>query len=403
MITKSHPSTVKSYYGHALYSLHYHTGPLYDNCPTKYWSGKVGTNSTVTVPGDTITYENSGKRYFNYCLHTRDSFEQLTDCATSYRVYCTHSVYRYGLGYNFKAGAWFVPSRPAEPILPTVTEDMRAAAWEELLPRLETGFSLANFMWELGELPALMKTVAHVAGVVSNPVVRSLLRKLGSRTAAEALLIVSFALLPLKSDIEFIASTLPIMRKKINEFIANGMKPQSYHYRKSLGSNEVKSGGSYNRFRIVRTESMYYATLRCRYRYQPLSELDALLRLWGLRVTPEAIWNAIPFSFVVDWILRVGDWLRQFDRDTAVTVEIIDYCDTVKALSIVEEATGEGTACNDLTLLMQQYPGVVMWRWTRSAYKRTPCLPNTGYYFPVLDSLSRRELVLSAALLRVQT
>jgi len=55
--------------------------------------------------------------------------------------------------------------------------------------------------------------------------------------------------------------------------------------------------------------------------YQPLpilamSEIDITLRglltVAGVELNPGIIWDAIPFSFVVDWFSNVGDFLEQY-------------------------------------------------------------------------------------------
>jgi hypothetical protein len=39
------------------------------------------------------------------------------------------------------------------------------------------------------------------------------------------------------------------------------------------------------------------------------SQLAGLLQQLGVKPDASIIWNALPFSFVVDWFVRVGDWL----------------------------------------------------------------------------------------------
>lgn len=43
------------------------------------------------------------------------------------------------------------------------------------------------------------------------------------------------------------------------------------------------------------------------------------MRAWldtlGLNLSPTVIWNAIPYSFVVDWFANVGDCLKQYDSN----------------------------------------------------------------------------------------
>jgi hypothetical protein len=55
--------------------------------------------------------------------------------------------------------------------------------------------------------------------------------------------------------------------------------------------------------------------------------LDSL----GFKLDASIVWNAIPFSFVVDWIIDVGGWLRQFSTsDLGMEVVIHDASHSVK-------------------------------------------------------------------------
>lgn len=60
-------------------------------------------------------------------------------------------------------------------------------------------------------------------------------------------------------------------------------------------------------------------TYRCSFAYKEklnegLQDYFASLYKYGLQINPEVIWDFIPYSFVVDWFLPVGDWLAANDR-----------------------------------------------------------------------------------------
>lgn len=61
---------------------------------------------------------------------------------------------------------------------------------------------------------------------------------------------------------------------------------------------------------------------------QLLLMMDAL----GINRNPKIIWDEIPFSFVVDWFLRIGDWLEDnfAKRNVEFPVIINDCCITYK-------------------------------------------------------------------------
>jgi hypothetical protein len=75
-----------------------------------------------------------------------------------------------------------------------------------------------------------------------------------------------------------------------------------------------------------------------RYRYPCPPELStfagklrAFLDALGVNSNPQILWNAIPFTFLVDWVVNVSGFLRQF-RVPNVTfqIEILDFCHSAK-------------------------------------------------------------------------
>jgi hypothetical protein len=55
-------------------------------------------------------------------------------------------------------------------------------------------------------------------------------------------------------------------------------------------------------------------------------ELRALLDAFGVMWDPAIIWNAIPFSFVLDWIWDVSEWLGKWARpNLPVQLRIMDF------------------------------------------------------------------------------
>lgn len=142
------------------------------------------------------------------------------------------------------------------------------------------------------------------------------------------------------------------------------------------------------------------------------------MRVGGLRITPSTVWNAIPWTFVIDWLVNVTDFLEQFDRDPGLTVKVHDYCDTIKSVSQNDfrrslrnpsianykiPSWGNGSFVGSSVFhLSEDIDSPILWTWKRVHYKRVPGVPFTGYALPVLDSLSNRQLVLAGALLAAQ-
>lgn len=354
---------------------------------------------TVNADAGTITYD-SGKHKFNYCLHTSDEFKFFTHAGGAI---CT--------GYNSSgnatvigvAGPWGNSSKPSYDPLLTITDQMRREAWQDLLPKLESGFSMINFLWELREIPALFAKLSSLKFAL-NTILDIIGRSGGSRskTLAELTLIYGFALKPLVNDIISLANLLSDADKAVKDFIAKGKVPRSYHHTNIISETVTETVQTWGVIRTTKS-MVYHATLRAKYAYTKPTFLEGFRRLMGLRLTPISIWNAIPFSFLVDYVLNISDWLDQFDRDMRLTVQIIDYCDsmtTTATQSYVRDSRGTSFKQASWPVL-EAFPwGSCICSWTNKSYYRQPGVPDTGYALPVWDSVSLRELVFAGALAR---
>jgi hypothetical protein len=61
-------------------------------------------------------------------------------------------------------------------------------------------------------------------------------------------------------------------------------------------------------------------------------KIRGFLDVIGVRLDPAIIWNAIPFSFLIDWVVDVSSFLRSFAIDNlGIKTEIIDFCHSVKS------------------------------------------------------------------------
>jgi hypothetical protein len=113
--------------------------------------------------------------------------------------------------------------------------------------------------------------------------------------------------------------------------------------------------------------------------------MAALLDVLGVNLNPQIIWNALPWSFVVDWVIRVNKWLDNFKvSNLEPTTYIHQYCWSSK----VEREI----------LLSIGFPGVLdVQRITESAYRRQVTVPD---YVRIIElsGLSLKEFSLAAAL-----
>lgn len=59
-----------------------------------------------------------------------------------------------------------------------------------------------------------------------------------------------------------------------------------------------------------------------------LYDADLTLQRWqdfGITALPESVWEVVPWSFVIDWFIPIGDWLRAASPKLGVTVKADGY------------------------------------------------------------------------------
>jgi hypothetical protein len=279
---------------------------------------------------------------------------------------------------------------------------MRRRAFQALYPEINNGLGLIVSILEFRDIARLIKTVKKLGRLFDSydPIRRSPGRVVD--VLNDGVLSTSFGLFPIISDIKGIAADLIDLRKTIAEFVERGKKAHSYHYKEVISDEKEYVQDTIAGEIFKQTKVTYFATLKCRYQYDARFD-ESLMRVGGLRVSPSLVWDAIPWTFVVDWVINIGRWLDQFDRDPHVKVEILDYCDTLKHQLIVYEdrvddhlpiAYAGQSPCSSL----MQGEGK-LWQWESSLYERTPGVPDPGVSFPVWDLPSYRELMLSGSLI----
>jgi hypothetical protein len=160
----------------------------------------------------------------------------------------------------------------------------------------------------------------------------------------------SFAIAPLASDIEAVKRSMRGARQSVEKLLADEGKLRRVHFSIPLeqcsGGSESyscygpSSWGVVNQF-VGRRDVDYVNakfTVSLAYSYKldewqkrnifPLGYLDSLGVLWN----PAIIWNALPWSFVVDWVVGVSRWLDQFKtRNIEPTIHVAKCCISARA------------------------------------------------------------------------
>jgi hypothetical protein len=122
-----------------------------------------------------------------------------------------------------------------------------------------------------------------------------------------------------------------------------------------------------------------------------LGQLDSL----GINLNPAIIWNAIPWTFVVDWVLGVGPYLDSLKSEN------------MKPLINIRQALWSITRKRRIVVTISQHnAGEVIWTGQmpaveQSAYRRSLNLPSMSSIES--SGLTAKEVSLGAALVIVQS
>jgi len=215
----------------------------------------------------------------------------------------------------------------------------------------------------------------------------------------------------LLSDLSAIHAQLAtLVREKQEEFQALGSESQSTHYSELLGSEETGMTRGTKTYKIFGFNggyhsTMYTATMHYNYAYDMRDTIDAFVRYWGLNLTAERFWNAIPFSFIVDYFIKIGDSLHAMSLDPNVELHMTDYAESLltkvsygthllpydywKALVLDDEYRTEFPTHPELVSGVQG-----------SLYDRLITTPNHGPALPKLKLPSGKQMTTMAAIVR---
>jgi hypothetical protein len=289
-------------------------------------------------------------------------------------------------------------------------DGFNAEAFSAMSPSFETDLQMTNSLLELVELKQILKLGQRWGKFARYARKRlKLLKRNGARraimqtaqTIAEGHLTWAFGIKPFISDCEKLYEVFTQWSSSINDFLARRNVEQVRHYTKTLedDSGEVDYEVSHTRCVTEFNRSCkLYATMRYTYDcgdLQSLADQANILRdKLGLRFGLAELWEAIPFSFVVDWFLRVGDFLER-NRDPLVKIDltVTDYCISYKCEM---SKTGFSQLLGGrLTPHAFQRVGKVY----QKQYVRKRTLPSSGSTFINSGHYGQNQLALSASLL----
>lgn len=213
-----------------------------------------------------------------------------------------------------------------------------------MMPKIKSELSLVNSLIELKDFLTLRGTIESVKEIVMTKFTLRHglpLRDL-FRAKSDVYLQYRFNIAPLLSDISGIYRSLTRVERRVNDFVSRSGRPRTSHFEMRLSESSenasevvqclpvdfkwVPNGTPIGAFsnigptfeqRLTETEpTTFHVQIQYNYNYtnyqlvhaQVLGMLDSL----GFNLNPAIIWNALPWSFVVDWVFGVSRWLDRF-------------------------------------------------------------------------------------------
>lgn len=337
----------------------------------------------------------------------------------------------YGLPalYDKRLDGGFVPP-------PDGLDALIDASYRSMLPLIKPELSLINSVIELKDfasLPRTLKTLSSLPDIATGVRQRLTLAyrswkkslKEWNRATADSYLQAKFNILPLLSDISGLKTALTRTERRLNDFITRAGRVQKRHYARFLTefpprdvsetawqqvsplyNDGLQFATTFKDERSVSSEATtFHAEIQYNYNYAGYqlehARLLSLLDAVGINFNPAIIWNAIPWSFVVDWVFGVSHWLnKQRIGLMDPQINIHRYLWSVKRRRNIIILRRTSCLADVNTSAVDTTPWMPLTATTEQAYRRTAGLPLASSI--ISSGLNASEFSLGAALVIAQ-
>lgn len=239
--------------------------------------------------------------------------------------------------------------------LPNGLDEVVEEALKALLPGIRPNLSLINSIIELKDFKTMPRTLKRISTLAQKGN-RTLRQILGG--GADAYLQKEFNVMPLLADISGYSRAAADAQRQVDKLLAQENKKLRHHYysdishlygddtslsfinnshvlyaipdtscASAVGLVNAKVLGGSEMARLSSTSARFHAEIEYSYYFSSYERENAkllgLLDVLGVNFNPAIIWNALPWSFVVDWVLGVSRWLDQFKLPNLDPVTII--------------------------------------------------------------------------------
>jgi len=224
-----------------------------------------------------------------------------------------------------------------------------AEAYSKLKPT-QPDFHGLNSFYELREFPDLWRADYH---------------KRGLRGVADYNLAIRFGWAPLLNDIRNYIRLQMNAQKRVAQLLRDNGRPvrRSVSLRKDASSPVVTTGLLYSSFQPVLVTQYYVSQLRWTIRTGSFDHVwaSARMRYWlpggpkdveykrrllralaGFRVTPDEIYNSIPWTWLIDWFSNLGDLIGNLDYAGVADRLAADYVYVMRHKATYTEYLAQG-------------------------------------------------------------
>lgn len=239
--------------------------------------------------------------------------------------------------------------------LPSGLDNLITQSSLAMLPGIKASLSLPNFIIEMKDFKNFPAQVKNILKFTLKGGLKKTLKQLLNvpSKGSDAYLQAQFNILPLISDLQKIKSAVDGVEKQLASLLANEGRViirhwvykydefaphvpdvSDYYYAEEF--NPLPQWSVFKLHRYVQYEpTVFHAEIQYAYEltdYQrEHARVLALQDSLGWTINPAIVWNAIPWSFVVDWVLGVAKWLDQFKRaGMTPRINILNYLWSIK-------------------------------------------------------------------------
>lgn len=267
--------------------------------------------------------------------------------------------------------------------------DGHYARWEKCKPTMATRANMFVFLAELTDIKRMFNVIprrhlsidswGELRKRLTTPISKRGLKS-SLRYANSQHLNYNFGWRPFIADIVAVKRAYESYEKRLYKFLYNANRLVKLHASDDpTGIDTISLVPLYGQTRHwkevrVTGTAKLTSTFQLLYETPAYSKQELRVRAWldsvGLNVTPAALWELIPFSFVVDWVYDVGSKLETISSDWIQPwIMLVQSCTSVKLDLKVQVSYCHGPSSADIRVRL---PGVV---GKYSAYSRRVAMP----------------------------